>query len=59
MKKKNITNTMEISTLIKKYNLDWELVGYHKDSAGKKKIHRPKTEEKTQDPNEIIRKFTF
>ena len=59
MKKKNITNTMEISTLIKKYNLDWELVGYHKDSTGKKQIHRPTSVKKTQDPNEIIRKFTF
>ena len=50
MKKKNITNTMEISTLIKKYNLDWELVGYHKDSTGKKKyiVLKPKKKHKTQ-----------
>ena len=59
MKKKNNITNMNILQLIEKYNLDWELVGWYKDSTGKKEICRPATDKKTQDPKEIIRKFSF
>ena len=59
MKKKNITNTMEISTLIKKYNLDYELVGWYLDSEGKKELRRPAVDKKTKLESEIIKKFKW
>ena len=59
MENNNIVNNMNILQLIEKYNLDWELVGWFKDTAGKKEICRPAPDKKTQDPKEIIRKFSF
>ena len=59
MKKKNNITNMNILQLIEKYNLDWELVGWYKDNTGKKEIRRPAPDKKTQDPQEIIRKFSF
>ena len=49
MKNKNLTNNnndmnSQIQDLILKYNLQWELVGWYKDSAGKKEICRSSKE---------------
>ena len=64
MQNKNLTNNnndmnSQIQDLILKYNLQWELVGWYKDSAGKKEICRTSKETKTKDPNEIIKKFKW
>lgn len=61
LQKNNVDKNMNYTLLefIKKYNLDYELVGWYLDNTGKKELCRPKTENKTKSESEIIRKFKW
>tara|TARA_B100001939_G_scaffold142023_1_gene122876 strand:+ start:2346 stop:4607 length:2262 start_codon:yes stop_codon:yes gene_type:complete len=60
--KKKISNknmTPQILNLIKKYNLNWEYIGWYRNLEGKKELCRPAKDKKTQNRDEIIKKFKW
>jgi len=61
MEKKNNSNNMNypIFEIIKKYDLEYELIGWYLNQEGKKEICRPKSDSKTKSETEIIKKFKW
>ena len=59
--KNNVDKNMNSTLLefIEKYDLDYELVGWYRNTEGKKEVCRPASDKKTKSVSEIIRKFKW
>ena len=61
LQKNNVDKNMNSTLLefIEKYDLDYELIGWYRNTEGKKEICRPAADKKTKSESEIIRKFKW